>query len=116
MNPWAESLGPVVITGFALQQFLELLDPLLERMIKAHRGLIYSLIAFTLALVLSLLLDLRALRPFNVTVLPWLDTLLTALLITGGTRWVNDLVKIMSYKQREIRLRSTRSGSQTGEV
>jgi hypothetical protein len=35
-----------------------------------------------------------------------LDTFLTALLITGGTRWVNDLVKIMSYKKFELRQHS----------
>ena len=108
MSPWAESLGPVIITGFALQQLLELIDPLLDRFARQHKSLLHSLIAFVISLVLCLLLDLHALRPFGVTGLPGLDTLLTALLITGGTRWVNDLVKVLSYKKFELRQRSTR--------
>ena len=110
MSPWAESLGPVVITGFALQQFIELIDPLLERWARQYKGVAVSLIAFTLGLTLSVLLDLRALRPFGVTRLAWLDILLTALIITGGTKWVNDLVKVMRYKKSEMRLRTQALG------
>lgn len=114
MNPWAESLGPVVISSFALQQLLELIDPFLERFIKTNKAMAHSLLSFLAALGLSLLLELRALRPFGLTRLAWLDTLLTALLITGGTKWVNDLVKVMSYKKSELRLRAARESSKEG--
>jgi hypothetical protein len=106
MSPWAESLGPVIITGFALQQLLELIDPLLDKLAGQHKSWLHSLLAFVVSLALCLLLDLRALRPFGVTRLGVLDTFLTALLITGGTRWVNDLVKVLSYKKFELRQRS----------
>lgn len=105
MNLLVESLGPVVITGFALQQLLALLDPILEKWLKVDKEWILSMIAFFIGLVLSLLLDLRVLRPFGVTRLSWLDTILTALLITGGTRWVNDLTKVINYKKLELRAR-----------
>ena len=113
MNPWAESLGPVIITSFALQQLLELIDPLLERLLTKNKALIHSFLAFFVALGLSLLLDLQALRPFGLTRMPWLDTLLTALLITGSTKWVNDLVKVMGYKKNELRLRSALIGAES---
>ena len=113
MNPWAESLGPVIITSFAIQQLLELTDPFLERFLKSKKAMAHSFVAFLVALSLSLLLDLRALRPFGLTRMPWLDTLLTALLITGGTKWVNDLVKVMSYRKNEIRLRSARQEAES---
>jgi hypothetical protein len=29
-----------------------------------------------------------------------------------GTKWVNDLVKVMSYKKRELRLRATKQGAE----
>ena len=112
MNPWAESLGPVVISSFALQQLLELIDPILDRFIKTNKATVLNLLAFFVALSLSLLLELRALRPFGLARLVWLDTLLTALLITGGTKWVNDLVKVMSYKKSELRLRATKQGAE----
>jgi hypothetical protein len=78
MNPWAESLGPEIIIGFALQQLLELIDPLLEKFIKPNKSIAHGLQAFMLGLVLSLLLDLRALRPFGITHMGWLDTILKA--------------------------------------
>ena len=106
MNPLVESLAPVVITGFALQQLLALLDPILEKWLTTNKEWILSMLAFFLGLVLSLLLDLRVLRPFGVTRLGWLDTILTALLITGGTKWVNDLTKVINYKKLELRARA----------
>jgi hypothetical protein len=42
MNPWTESLGPVVISSFALQQLLELIDPLLEHFIKTNKAMVLA--------------------------------------------------------------------------
>lgn len=106
MNPLVESLGPVVITGFALQQLLALLDPILEKWIKANKEWVLSVLALVFGLALSLLLDLRVLRPFGITRMGWLDTILTALLITGGTKWVNDLTKVLTYKKIELQARA----------
>jgi hypothetical protein len=111
MSPWAESLGPVIVAGFAIQQLIELIDPVLERFVGTRKEWLLGLLALVISLVVCLLLDLRALRPFGVTRMSALDTLLTALLITGGTRWVNDLVKIMSYKKFELRQRSAQRTS-----
>jgi hypothetical protein len=106
MNPLVEAFGPVFIAGFALQQLIDLLDPILDKWVKADKEWILSVVAFLLGLALSLLLDLRVLRPFGVLRMGWLDTLLTALLITGGTKWVNDLTKVISYKKLELRSRA----------
>ncbi len=38
MNPLVESLGPVFIVSFALQQLIELLDPILDKVIKPAQG------------------------------------------------------------------------------
>ena len=106
MRPLVESLGPVFIAGFALQQLIDLLDPILDRFLKAQKAWILSAASFIVGLLLSLLLDLRVLRPFGVMRMGWLDTLLTALLITDGTKWVNDLTKVISYKKMELRARA----------
>jgi hypothetical protein len=108
MNPLVESLAPVVITGFALQQLIGLLDPILKRWFKADREWSLSVIAFITGLALSLLLDLRVLRPFGLIRMGWLDVILTALLITGGTKWVNDLTKVIGYKKAELKARATK--------
>ena len=106
MNPLVESLGPVFIVSFALQQLIELLDPILDKVIKPHKEWILSAVALVVGLLLTLGLGLRILRPFGVTSMPWLDVLLTALFVTGGTKWLNDLLKIIAYKKQEVQARA----------
>jgi hypothetical protein len=115
MSPLVESLAPVFIAGFALQQLIELLDPVLERGLKTYKAWILSAVSFVVGLLLAIVLGLRVLRPFGVTRAPWLDVLLTALLITGGTKWLNDLLKIIQYRKLELRARSLLLKSGAGD-
>jgi len=115
MSPLVESLGPVFIAGFALQQLLELLDPILDRLLKPHKNWLMSAIALGLALGVTLILGLRVVRPFGLTRGDWLDALLTALLISSGTKWLNDLLKIITYKKLELQARAAR-GAQKPEA
>jgi hypothetical protein len=111
MNPWAEALGPVFIAGFALQQLIELLDPILDKLLKTNKGWVLSITSFMAGLLLAVVLGLRVLKPFGVTRAPWLDVLVTALLITGGTKWLNDLLKIIQYRKLELRARARAMGA-----
>lgn len=70
MNPLVESLGPIFIVSFALQQLIELLDPILDKVIKPQKEWILSAVALVVGLLLTLGLDLRILRPFGVTRMP----------------------------------------------
>jgi hypothetical protein len=115
MNPLAESLAPVFIAGFALQQLLELLDPVLERLLKPHKAWLMSALAFSLGLGITLVLGLRVLAPFGLTRGDWLDAVLTALLISSGTKWLNDLLKIISYKKQELKARAAFQAKQLEE-
>jgi len=115
MNPLIESLGPVFIVSFALQQLIELLDPILERVIKPHKEWILSAVALVVGLLLTLVLGLRVLRPFGATRMPWLDVLLTALFVTGGTKWLNDLLKIIAYKKQEAQARAMTAAKQVAK-
>ena len=115
MNPLVESLGPVFIVSFALQQLIELLDPILDRVIKAHKGWILSVIELVSGLFLTLALGLRILQPFGITRLPGLDVILTALFVTGGTKWLNDLLKIITYKKQEVKAQAMMATRQIAE-
>lgn len=106
MDMLVEALGPIFVASFALQQLLELIDPALEMLIKQHKAWILSAIAFALGLLLTVLLNLRALSIFGVTRFGWLDALVTALFISGGTKWLNDLLKIVQYRKLEARARA----------
>lgn len=103
MNTLIDALGPVFVASFALQQLLELLDPVLEQFIKQHKGWIMSATAFLVGLLLTMLLDLRILDVFGVGRFGWLDALITALFISGGTTWLNDMLKIVKYRKLEMR-------------
>jgi hypothetical protein len=115
MSPIVESLGPVFIAGFALQQLIELLDPVLERWLKTDKPWVLSAVSFLVGLLLAITLDLRVLQPFGVTRAPWLDFLITALLITGGTKWLNDLLKVIQYRKLELRSRALSLEGNAGE-
>jgi hypothetical protein len=115
MSPIIESLGLVFIAGFALQQLIELLDPVLERWLKADKAWVLSAVSFLVGLLLAITLGLRVLRPFGVTWAHWLDFLITALLITGGTKWLNDLLKIIQYRKLELGARALPLKSGAGD-
>lgn len=103
MNELIDALGPVLVASFALQQLLELLDPILDKVIKEHKKWILSIVSFVVGLVLSLGLELGILRPLGITRFPGVDVILTALFLTGGTKGINDLVKLIGYKKEETK-------------
>jgi hypothetical protein len=103
MNQLIEAIAPVLIASFAIQQLLELLDPILDAVVKPHKEWILSIVAFISGLALTLGLGLRILAPFGITRFPWVDVILTTLVITGGTKGVNDLMKLIGYKKEEAK-------------
>jgi hypothetical protein len=103
MNQLIEAIAPVLIASFAIQQLLELLDPILDAVVKPHKKWILSIVAFIAGLALTLGLGLRILAPFGITRFPWVDVILTTLIITGGTKGVNDLMKLIGYKKEEAK-------------
>lgn len=105
MNEVATVLAPVFVASFALQQLIELLDPVLDTLIKRHKKWILSAVAFVVALAMSLGLNLGVLSALGVPVVRWVDVLITALFVTGSTKGINDLVKVLAYKRTEVRAR-----------
>jgi hypothetical protein len=97
MDKLVNALVPALVASLALQQLLELLDPALEILIKAHKKWILALVSLVVGLGLSFGLGMRLLAPFGFTRADWLDGILTALFLTGGTKGFNDLFKWLGY-------------------
>ncbi|MBI3361320.1 MAG: hypothetical protein HY023_09440 [Chloroflexi bacterium] len=96
-------LGPAFAAGFAVQQLLELLDPLLTRFGSSKRFAV-GLIALTFSLVLSFGANLRVLVPLGATAVPvWADGLVTALLISAGTEGFNSVLKFLDYAKQNAK-------------
>lgn len=97
------ALGPVVACGVALQQLLELLDPVLETAARRHKAWILSAVSLGVALIFSAGIGLRVLAPLGYPQAGLLDLLVTALFMTAGTRGANDLLKWLGYKKTAAR-------------
>lgn len=106
MNSLIEALAPVLVASFALQQLIELLDPVLETILGDKKGWVLSLVSLGIGLMLAFGMGLRVLEPLGNERWPVLDGVLTALFLTGGTKWLNDLLKLISYKKQEIKARA----------
>jgi hypothetical protein len=92
-------LGPALVVSFTIQQLIDLIEPLLDTFLKSKTEWILSLIALLVSLILTLLLDIRLLAPLGVEGKAFLDVLLTALFLTGGTKGINDLLKWTRYQR-----------------
>lgn len=105
MDRLMEAVGPAFVASFALQQLIELLDPILEAVVRTHKKWILSVVTLVVALLLAIGLELRILSLLGVSIADWADALITALFITGGTKGINDLLKLLGYKKLELRSR-----------
>jgi hypothetical protein len=103
MQGLIEVLGPAFVASFALQQLIELLDPILDVIIRAHKKWILSLVSLSVGLILAIVLDLGIMRALDVTIPVWLDILVTALFLTGSTKGINDLLKLIGYKKQSLK-------------
>jgi protein-S-isoprenylcysteine O-methyltransferase Ste14 len=99
MDQVMRALAPAVIASIALQQVIELADPVLDRFVRAHKKWILSALSLALALILTLAFGFRLLGPLNHAAPPWLDVLVTCLFLVGGTKAFNDLLKWIGYSK-----------------
>lgn len=102
MDALAMALGPVFVAGFALQQLLELLDPWLDPLLGERKRQVYACIAMLYGLLLAIFTPIRVLQPFGIEV-GYVDVLLTALFISGGTKGINDLLKWLGYQKERAK-------------
>jgi len=103
MDKLIEAVGPVLIASIALQQLLELLDPVLDALLRKQKKWILSAVALIVGLILSFGLGLRLLAPLGFAQYTVLDGIVTALFLTGGTKAVNDLLKWVGYMKESAK-------------
>jgi hypothetical protein len=107
MDEFARAIGPIFIASFALQQLIELLDPILDAALGERKKWILSVVSLVAALGLTFGVGLRSLGPLGAEVPDWADALLTALMLTGGTKGINDLLKLIGYRKEAAKARLT---------
>ena len=103
MDKLIVALGPAFAAGFAVQQFLELLDSILDKIpfVKNNKKMVISVISLIIGLTLSFWAGLRVLRPLGYSESDFVDAIVTALIISAGTEGFNSIMKFLGYAKDE---------------
>jgi hypothetical protein len=92
-----EALAPAFAAGFAIQQLLELADPVLDQIPKDWKKPVLSLIALGVGLTLAIGANLHVLTPLGLKVNAVWDDIVTGIFISGGTQGFNSVLKWLGY-------------------
>ncbi len=102
MNDLIYAFGPIFAAGFAIQQFVELLDPLINKFLeKKGKQIVINLFSLIIGILLSYGAKLRLLQSLGNDANFLIDIIITGLVISGGTEAVNSIVKFLGYKKNE---------------
>lgn len=99
MDKLVLALAPAFAAGFAVQQLLEILDPIIGTWISMpeQKKVVLGLISLIVGFVLALGGGLRVLQPLGFTGPDGYDMLVTGLVISAGTEGLNSIVKFLGY-------------------
>jgi len=103
MDEFIKALGPAFACGLALQQLLELLDPILSRLLPdpLKKKTAISWISLGVGLALTVGAKLNILKILGDDKLSWPSVVVTALIVSTGTEGFNSLIKFVFYKKEE---------------
>ncbi|AGY59885.1 hypothetical protein [Gloeobacter kilaueensis] len=111
-NSWtpAQITAIVFLTGFAVQQVLQIFDPLVICLVSKLKEKFFqgqsdndlkkstmSLLSFALGIVIVLFSDIRLLKFISTELAGWIDLIVSALVVGAGTEAVNTLQKFFGY-------------------
>jgi hypothetical protein len=121
MDKLIAALGPAFAAGFAVQQLLEIIDPLVVLYVKDdanRKKLVIGLISLIVGILLALLSGVRILLPLaqwqNATVNELnalgkvADVFITGLVISAGTEGFNSILKFLGYKKEEKKVEAAK--------
>jgi hypothetical protein len=105
MDILVTALGPVLAAGLALQQLLEILSPLAERITKDDekaKKMLLGLVSLFVGFGLAFGAGLRVLTALGADAPYIVDGVVSGLIISGGTEGINSIVKFLGYtKEKE---------------
>lgn len=97
MDILVTALAPAFAAGFALQQLLEILDPLIDRFAKDWKKLFLALVSLAFGLILAFGAGIRVLVHFGYNGIDTWDAIITALIVSAGTEGINSIMKYLGY-------------------
>ena len=98
MDKLVMALGPAFAAGSAVQQLMELLDPIVAKIVKKEdKKIVLGVVSLIVGLVLAFGAGLRVLEPLGIAAVDFLDSLVTALIVSAGTEGFNSIIKFLGY-------------------
>jgi hypothetical protein len=92
------ALGPAFAAGLAIQQFLEISDPIVSKLLQQdYKKLVLNALALAVGLALAFGAGLQVLKPLGIENHHTIDSIATGLIISGGTQGINSILKFMGY-------------------
>jgi hypothetical protein len=135
MNELVVALGPVFAAGFAVQQLVEMLNPLVDKVLsevkgrrkgegedqdqdesKAIKKLILGSLSVAVGLALAFGAGLRVLQPLGVTSAGFWDAVVTGLIVSAGTEGVNSILKFLGYTKEKKKAEAERAMDAAGSA
>jgi hypothetical protein len=110
MDELLKALGPAFAASFAIQRLLEVLDPILSKVIKdENKKIVFGLISLIIGLVFAIGAPLYVLKALGVGDGGLVDAIVTALIISVGTEGLNSILKFLGYVKDEKRAEAKRA-------
>jgi hypothetical protein len=103
MGDLTTALSPAFAAGFAVQRLLEILDNLTSFNNLKYKKIICNIISLIVGLLLAIYGKLHVLGTLSgaTQVLPWVDVIVSGLIVSGGTEGLNSIMKFLNYKKEE---------------
>jgi len=105
MDEVLKALVPAFAASFAIQRLLEVLDPILSKVIKdENKKVVFGLISLIIGLVFAIGAKLYVLKALGLPTGGGLvDAIVTGLIISVGTEGLNSILKFLGYVKDEKR-------------
>ena len=110
------ALGPAFAAGFAVQQLLEILDPLIIKIIgkSGDKKLVLGLLSLIAGLGLAFGAGLRVLEPLGAPGGDIVDAVVTGLIISAGTEGLNSILKFVGYSKQKMKATAAEAQMKAG--
>lgn len=119
MDMLVTALGPVLAAGFAVQQLLEILNPLVERFTgdnEKAKKMYLGLVSLFLGFGLSFGAGLRVLNALGSPTPYLVDGIVSGLIISGGTEGINSIMKFLGYTKEKEKANAAAAREEAGPV
>jgi len=105
MDKLVAALGPVFAVGFAVQQLIELLSPVVDKA-GWRKKEVLGLASLVIGIILAWGAGIRVLAPLGVRSPHVVDIVISGLIVSAGTEGVNSIMKFLGYAKEKKRAES----------